>query len=96
MPIFQVLNAEMQRVKSAAPATYKTHVDDAEKRLNLLFDQLNCRTISPDGLAALRQLADAMSAKNYDQAQAIHATLAQFPELSTPAMVSHFRVPIIC
>jgi len=92
MPIYQVLNTEMQRVKSAAPATYKTHVDDAEKRLNLLFDQLNGRTISPEGLAALRQLADAMSARNYDQAQAIHLTLAQFPELSAPAIVSCFQV----
>jgi protein transport protein SEC31 len=82
----------MQRVKAVAPATYKNHVDDAEKRLNLLFDQLNSGSYSADGLARLKALTEALQARNYDEAQGLHGTLAQYPELSAVAMVGVKRL----
>jgi hypothetical protein len=39
--MYEILDAEMQRVKAKAPANYKQHVVDTEKRLNILFDHLN-------------------------------------------------------
>lgn len=87
-PIYDVLNAEMQRVKAVAPATYKNHVDDAEKRLNILFDQLNNGVIGGQALSQFQALAEAFRSRNFDQAQAIHGALAQFPEVSSPALVS--------
>jgi len=82
----------MQRVKAVAPATYMAHVVDAEKRLNLLFDQLNNGAIGAESLAQLQALADAFRSRNYDQAQVVHTALAQFPDLSAPAMVGVKRL----
>lgn len=77
----------MQRVKAVAPAAYMKHVVDAEKRLNLLFDQLNNGAIGAESLAQLQALADAFRSRNYDQAQSVHTTLAQSLDVSQPAMV---------
>lgn len=82
----------MQRIKAVAPTSYKQHVDDAEKRLNLLFDQLNNGAVQPESLAQLQVLSEAFRTRNFDQAQAVHTTLAQFPELSAPAMVGVKRL----
>lgn len=87
-PVYDTLNAEMQRVKAVAPANYKGHVDDAEKRLNILFDQLNNSAIGGEALSQLQALAEAFGSRNFEQAQAIHGALAQFPEVSSPALVS--------
>ncbi len=35
----------------------KRFLDDTERRLNILFDALNCETIAPDTLAQLGELA---------------------------------------
>ena len=81
----------MQRVKGRAPANFKTHVDDAEKRLNLLFDNLNDESLPPACVAKLRDLAAAVQTRNFDEAQAVQTELATQMEQSGPWMVSRAR-----
>ncbi len=66
----------MQRVKSRAPASFKPHVMDTEKRLNILFDHLNNKDLlKDDTVESMQILAKAIQDKNYEQAQAIHIEL---------------------
>jgi protein transport protein SEC31 len=63
----------MQRVKGKAPTSFKSHVVDAEKRLDILFDNLNNETLlKPNTIQDMIQLANALKEKNYDTAQSIH------------------------
>lgn len=74
--IFEILNADMQRVKSRAPANFKSHVIDAEKRLNILFDHLNNEDLlKPDTVDSMSELARALQSRNYDEAHAIHVDI---------------------
>lgn len=66
----------MQRVKSRAPANFKSHVIDAEKRLNILFDHLNNEDLlKPDTVDSMSELARALQSRNYDEAHAIHVDI---------------------
>lgn len=73
MPIYELLNADMQRVKGRAPSSFKAQVDDAERRLNILFDHLNNEDLlKPNTVADMVELARAMQARDYETARAIH------------------------
>jgi len=62
----------MQRVKAKAPAQYKQHVADTEKRLNILFDHLNNEEVlKPDTIQEMNKLAQSIQTKNYDAATAL-------------------------
>ena len=75
-PIYEYLHQDMQRVKSKAPAAYKAQVNDAEKRLNILFEHLNNETLlKPATVSDMVELAAAIRARDYDKAQAIHLDL---------------------
>ncbi|KAJ4325029.1 protein transport protein S31 [Neodidymelliopsis sp. IMI 364377] len=74
-PIYEILNADMQRVKSRAPAQYKQHVNDTEKRLNILFDHLNNDSVKPDTVQQLNELANNIQARQYDQAGVIFSDI---------------------
>ena len=91
-PVYEMLNTEMQRIKGRAPANFKPQVDDTEKRINLLFDQLNNETVSSVVLAKLRELSEHLTARNFEQAQAIQTELMTQMEQSGPWMVSAFSV----
>jgi protein transport protein SEC31 len=68
-PMYEILNADMQRVKARAPAQYRQHVADTEKRLNILFDHLNNEDLlKPDTIQDMNELAGHLQAKNYDSA----------------------------
>ena len=63
----------MQRVKAKAPASFKLQVNDTEKRLNILFDHLNNEDLlKPNTIQDMVELAQALRARDYEQAQAIH------------------------
>ena len=71
-PIYEILDADMQRVKARAPANFKAHVADTEKRLNILFDHLNNEDLlRPDTIQAMNELAGHIQARQYDQAVTI-------------------------
>lgn len=63
----------MQRVKARAPQSFKPQVMDTEKRLNILFDHLNNEDLLKEQTVQdMVQLAQALQARNYEQAQTIH------------------------
>jgi len=63
----------MQRVKSRAPASFKTQVDDAERRLNILFDHLNNdELLKPNTINDMIELSRAIQARDYEMARTIH------------------------
>lgn len=75
-PIFEILSADMQRVKAKAPAQYKQHVVDTEKRLNILFDHLNNEDLlKPDTIQEMNELAQHLQGKNYEAAIALFTDL---------------------
>lgn len=75
-PVYEILNADFQRVKARAPSTFKVHVNDAEKRLNILFDHLNNEDLlKPDTIESMSDLAHAVQSRDYEQAQAIHVDI---------------------
>ncbi|KAF2258748.1 hypothetical protein CC78DRAFT_537569 [Lojkania enalia] len=75
-PIYEILNADMQRVKTRAPPQYKQHVLDTEKRLNILFDHLNNEDLlKPDTIQEMNELAGHLQARNYDDALALFTDL---------------------
>lgn len=75
-PIYEILDADLQRVKARAPAQYKQHVADTEKRLNILFDHLNNEDLlKPDTIQSMNELAANIQAKQYDAAVAIFSDL---------------------
>ena len=66
----------MQRVKSRAPSSFRAQVNDAEKRLNILFDHLNNEDLlKADTIASMVALAQAIQSKDFEQAQAIHVEI---------------------
>jgi len=74
--IYEILDADLQRVKARAPAQYKQHVADTEKRLNILFDHLNNEDLlKPDTIQSMNELAANIQAKQYDAAVAIFSDL---------------------
>ncbi|KAL1600049.1 protein transport protein S31 [Nothophoma quercina] len=74
-PIFDILNADMQRVKAKAPEKFKAHVIDTEKRLNILFDHLNNDDVKPDTVQQLTDLANNIQGRQYDQAGVIFSDI---------------------
>ncbi|KAF2708417.1 hypothetical protein K504DRAFT_468756 [Pleomassaria siparia CBS 279.74] len=75
-PIFEILNADLQRIKAKAPAQFKQHIIDTEKRLNILFDHLNNEDLlKPDTIQELNELSGHIQAKQYDEAIAIFSDL---------------------
>jgi len=66
----------MARVKSKAPSSFQKQVDDTEKRLNILFDHLNNEDLlKTPTVQEMVELAQAMRARNYETAQAIHVDI---------------------
>lgn len=62
----------MARVKARAPTSFKAQVNDTEKRLSILFDHLNNEDLlKPDTMDSMRELAEALQARNYEVAHAI-------------------------
>ncbi|KAI9844366.1 MAG: protein transport protein S31 [Thelocarpon superellum] len=71
--IYEILQADMQRVSAKAPASFKAQVQNTEKRLNMLFDHLNNEELlKPDTVESMDELAQSLRNRDYDTAQAIH------------------------
>lgn len=75
-PIFEILSSDMQRVKARAPQSFKPQVNDTEKRLNILFDHLNNEELLKEQtVQEMVQLAQALQARKYEEAQMIHVDI---------------------
>jgi protein transport protein SEC31 len=86
------MSAEMARVKSRAPASFATQVNDVEKRLNILFDHLNNETlVKPDTIAMLAGIANALQARDFDRAGTI---LTDMMKVKLEAEGAHWMVGV--
>jgi len=75
-PIFNLLSEDMARVKAKAPANFKPQVLDTEKRLNILFDNLNNGTLlKGNTIDDMAQLSQALQAKDYEKAGSIQVNI---------------------
>ncbi len=71
-PIQTIFSAEFKRVETRAPSSFKAHVKDVDKRLNLLYDHLRKGDlIKEDTIAQLVELAQALQAREFERAQAL-------------------------
>ncbi|CCX13539.1 hypothetical protein FPQ18DRAFT_314218 [Pyronema domesticum] len=76
MPIYELLSADMERVKSKAPAALARQVSDTEKRLGILFDHINNEELlTPSTLEDMLILARAVAARDFNTAQSIQVNL---------------------
>ncbi|OGM41432.1 protein transport protein sec31 [Aspergillus bombycis] len=76
MPIYEILSADMQRIKGRAPTSFKQQVEDADRRLSLLFDHLNnADLLKPNTVSDMADLARAIQARDYETARAIHVDI---------------------
>lgn len=76
LPIYQLLEQELNKVKPQVPATYKRQVDDIEKRLGILFDHLNNDDLlSPETVTDMIALSQALAEGNYDTAAQIRLAI---------------------
>jgi protein transport protein SEC31 len=62
-------------MRQLTPPPQKRIVDDVERRLNPLFDALNCETLSEGVLEQLAVLTKAMEARDKPAALAIHVEI---------------------
>ncbi|KAF4552090.1 Protein transport protein sec31-like protein [Elsinoe fawcettii] len=75
-PIFDILNADMARIKSKAPATYAPQVNDTERRLSILFDHLNNQDLlKEDTIQEMVTISQAVQARDYARAQEVFTAM---------------------
>ncbi|KAI8971291.1 hypothetical protein BD414DRAFT_540468 [Trametes punicea] len=74
-PIYQVISSQLEQLKQVTPPQQKRLVDDLERRINPLFDALNCETLSKPVCEQLLMLTRAMEAHDRETAMAIHMDL---------------------
>ncbi|KAF9191753.1 protein transport protein S31 [Haplosporangium sp. Z 767] len=73
--IYTVLSSELALARQYATPAAKRPLDDAEKKLNVLFDMLNNEEVSAPVVDQMLLLAQALQAKNYNSAYQIHLEL---------------------
>ncbi|KAF7367477.1 Nucleoporin-interacting protein [Mycena sanguinolenta] len=74
-PIFALISGQLAQMRQTSPPQQKRLVDDLERRINPLFDALNCETLSPSVVEQLLVLTRAMESRDRQAALAIHVDL---------------------
>ncbi|PLW22742.1 hypothetical protein PCANC_01087 [Puccinia coronata f. sp. avenae] len=74
-PIFVSLQRLMNQMKQGLPPSQKRLVDDTERRLNVLFDGLNCETVPASVIDELMDIVKAIEARNLQLALQLHVSL---------------------
>ncbi|WVF69534.1 hypothetical protein IAT40_004312 [Kwoniella sp. CBS 6097] len=75
-PIYETLLSEMDRVKqSGLPPNLKRIVDDTERRLNILFDELNNENVAKPTVDLMNNISKAIGARDASSALAMHVQL---------------------
>ncbi|KAG1730307.1 hypothetical protein EDB19DRAFT_1740751 [Suillus lakei] len=75
LPVFNIINEQITRMKQTTQPQQRRMADDLERRVNSLFDALNCETLSKPVVDQLLVLARAMEAHDRDAALSIHVDL---------------------
>ncbi|KAI0826287.1 hypothetical protein BC629DRAFT_1434747 [Irpex lacteus] len=81
-PVYEVINGELERVKQTTPPNQARFLEDLERRVNPLFDALNCETLSKGVTDKLQQLTGAIQARDREGALAIHIDLLRTGSLT--------------
>ncbi|GAA5877749.1 hypothetical protein JCM8547_001527 [Rhodosporidiobolus lusitaniae] len=71
-PIFETLAGELRRLRQVTPPQQAKVINDTEKRLNVLFDALNCETIQPQTAKNVEAVTQAIAARNQQAALDAH------------------------
>ncbi|KAK4049617.1 protein transport protein S31 [Microbotryomycetes sp. JL221] len=73
-PIVNTLTAQLDALKSLPPGPPQQMkmIQDTEKRINVLFDMLNCETLTPASTNRLLEVCKAIDARNKQQALDLH------------------------
>ncbi|KAL0571826.1 protein transport protein S31 [Marasmius crinis-equi] len=74
-PAYEVISQQLERLKQVTPTNQKRQVEDLERRINPLFDALNCETLSKPVVDQLLVLTRAMESHDRAAALAIHVDL---------------------
>ncbi|KAJ6498125.1 hypothetical protein C8R47DRAFT_319944 [Mycena vitilis] len=74
-PAYAVISQQLAHLRETTPPQQKRLVDDLERRINPLFDALNCETLSPSVVEQLLVLTRAMESHDRPAALAIHVDL---------------------
>ncbi|KAF9486167.1 hypothetical protein BDN70DRAFT_846626 [Pholiota conissans] len=72
---YNSISDHLNRMRQTTPASQKRLLDDLERRINPLFDALNCETVSRSVVDQLTVLTRAMDAHDRPAALAIHVEL---------------------
>ncbi|KAI0316845.1 hypothetical protein OF83DRAFT_1172526 [Amylostereum chailletii] len=74
-PVYEVVSENLARLKQITPPQQKRLYDDLERRINPLFDALNCETLSPSVVEMLLVLTKAMENHDRQLALQIHVDI---------------------
>lgn len=74
-PIYVALNRLMGQMRQSLPPNQKKMVDDTERRLNVLFDGLNCETVPQTIVDELLDIVKAIESRNLQHALQLHISL---------------------
>ncbi|KAF8224277.1 hypothetical protein L208DRAFT_1312374 [Tricholoma matsutake] len=74
-PAFDIISEQLNRLRQTTPPQQKRLVDDLERRINPLFDALNCETLAKPVLDQLLVLTRAIESRDRPAALAIHVDL---------------------
>lgn len=75
-PVYEALSGELNRVKQAdLPPHVKKIVGDTDRRLNILFDELNNDALGPETIGKLNQIVQFIGARDPNAALAVHVDL---------------------
>ncbi|KAG0147287.1 hypothetical protein CROQUDRAFT_91729 [Cronartium quercuum f. sp. fusiforme G11] len=74
-PIHVALARLMGQMRQSLPPNQKKLVDDTERRLNVLFDGLNCETVPATVVDELLEIVKAIESRNLQHALQLHISL---------------------
>lgn len=75
LPIFQNLSEEVARLRASAVEKYRRPLEDTDRRLNLMFDQLNNNQLTDGTLEQLKSLSGSIKKKDWQKAYVVQLEL---------------------
>ena len=75
LQIYHDLSAEISRLRAGAPEKYRRPLEDTDRRLNLMFDQLNNGQLTDGTLEQLKILSSSIKRQDWQRAYAVQLEL---------------------
>ncbi|GAA6063655.1 hypothetical protein JCM10212_004922 [Sporobolomyces blumeae] len=91
-PIFDILTLELRRLRQTTPPQQAKMINDTEKRLNILFDLLNCESLPEGTVVRVLDVCRAIEARN--QALALDLHLQMLTAGPAPGDVAPFQAAL--